>query len=203
MLFQGQEFAASSPFLYFADFDAATSAAVREGRATFLSQFPSIVAYQADATLDDPADPRTYERCKLNPAERIEHVEARALHHDLLRLRREIRAFRATSRHHLDGAVLSPAACLFRFFTEGHADDRLLIVNLGADLHRGSFAEPLIAPPSNAAWRVEWSSEDPRYGGGGTAPLQREGRWHVPAESAVVLSPAALVRVDREDEKRA
>src|SRR5262249_35756148 len=36
MLFQGQEFAASNPFLYFADFDADLAAAVRRGRGEFL-----------------------------------------------------------------------------------------------------------------------------------------------------------------------
>ncbi|MGH7341775.1 MAG: alpha-amylase family glycosyl hydrolase, partial [Candidatus Rokuibacteriota bacterium] len=80
MLFQGQEFSASAPFLFFADFDDRTNAAVREGRAAFLSQFPSAVAYQQVAALDDPAAPRTFERCKLNPIERVDHVEARALH---------------------------------------------------------------------------------------------------------------------------
>ena len=34
------------------------------------------------------------------------------------------------------------------------------------DLSRPSFAEPLLAPPSERDWVVVWSSEDPRYGGG-------------------------------------
>ena len=42
MLFQGQEFSSSSPFLYFADHDAELAAAVKTGRAEFLRQFPSI-----------------------------------------------------------------------------------------------------------------------------------------------------------------
>ena len=40
MLFQGQEFAASSPFLFFADHVPELAALVREGRSTFLHQFP-------------------------------------------------------------------------------------------------------------------------------------------------------------------
>ena len=43
MLFQGQEFSASAPFLYFADHDPELAEAVRKGRAEFLTQFPSIV----------------------------------------------------------------------------------------------------------------------------------------------------------------
>src|SRR3954464_8708601 len=38
MLFQGQEFSASTPFLYFADFEAEVAAAVQQGRAEFLTQ---------------------------------------------------------------------------------------------------------------------------------------------------------------------
>jgi maltooligosyltrehalose trehalohydrolase len=192
MLFQGQEFSASAPFLFFAEFDAATNAAVRDGRATFLEQFPSSVAYRKGAALDDPSDPMTFARCKLSPIERREHVEARALHADLLRLRRETRALHAGARGDVDGAVLSASAFLLRFFTPGHAGDRLLVVNLGPDLHSPSFAEPLTAPPAGTGWRLEWSSEDPRYGGSGMPALQRDGRWRVPAESAVVLAPGPV-----------
>ena len=49
MLFQGQEFAASSPFLYFADHHGALADQVRKGRAEFLAQFPSIATAEVDA----------------------------------------------------------------------------------------------------------------------------------------------------------
>ena len=42
MLFQGQEFAASTPFLYFSDHKPEISKLVLKGRADFLSQFPSL-----------------------------------------------------------------------------------------------------------------------------------------------------------------
>src|SRR5205814_871771 len=41
MLLQGQEFAASTPFLYFADHQGGLAQAVRDGRREFLAQFPS------------------------------------------------------------------------------------------------------------------------------------------------------------------
>ena len=84
-------------------------------------------------------------------------------------MRREDTAFRAQQRHGVDGAVLSARAFALRFFTEDHRDDRLLIVNLGRDLTRPSFAEPLLAPPAaDLDWTIRWSSEDPAYGGRGT-----------------------------------
>ena len=82
MLFQGQEFAASSPFLYFADFDADLAAAVKKGRAEFLSQFPSIVDYARRHGLDDPDDERAFARCKLDFAERETNEGIYALHRD-------------------------------------------------------------------------------------------------------------------------
>jgi maltooligosyltrehalose trehalohydrolase len=189
MLFQGQEFAASAPFLYFADHEPELAAAVRHGRAEFLRQFPSLVDFEAKAPLDDPSDPRSFERCKLDLTERTTHAEAYALHVDLLKLRRDEAAFRAQRSGGVDGSVLSPGAFALRFFSENHADDRLLLVNLGALLGRESIADPLTAPPAGSDWSLQWSSEEPKYGGGGTADVSPDGGWRIPADAALVLRP--------------
>ena len=191
MLFQGQEFASSSPFLYFADFDAELAAAVKKGRGEFLSQFPSIVDYARRHELDDPNDERVYTRCKLDFAERESNEAIYSLHRDLLRLRRETAAFNSQRPGGVDGAVLTESAFVLRFFAEDAAAARLLVVNLGPDVNASSFAEPLLAPPLGRDWIVEWSSEDPRYGGCGTPDLSGGGRWCVAAESAVVLAPSS------------
>ena len=189
MLFQGQEFAASAPFLYFADHDPELADAVRKGRAEFLAQFPSIVDYIRRAAIADPASIATFERCKLDLTERETHAAAYALHEDLLRLRREHTAFNSQRPGGVDGAALSSSAFALRFFTPDHADDRLLLVNLGGDLKRTSFAEPLLAPPVDTDWAVAWSSEDPKYDGGGTHDPWPAGTWSIPGESAIVLAP--------------
>ena len=187
MLFQGQEFAASAPFLYFADHRGDLADAVRRGRREFLAQFPSIVDYVQRGALDAPDDPATFERCRLDLRERDTHREAYALHEDLLRLRRDDAAFAGGD---VDGAVLSPSAFVLRFFTPGHRDDRLLVVNLGADLVKTSFAEPLLAPAPGTGWALRWSSEDARYGGAGTPDrLPIDERTRLPGESAIVLAP--------------
>jgi maltooligosyltrehalose trehalohydrolase len=189
MLFQGQEFAASAPFLYFADFEKELAQAVRRGRAEFLTQFPSAAEFERRAALDDPGDPHTFSRCKLDFSERETHADTYALHRDLLQLRREDEAFRIQRPGGVDGAVLGPAAFALRFFTDDHANDRVLIVNLGADVNRPSIAEPLLAPPSERAWEIRWSSENPKYGGGGTVELWKNGCWRIFGESALVLAP--------------
>jgi maltooligosyltrehalose trehalohydrolase len=68
------------------------------------------------------------------------------------------------------------------------AGDRLVIVNLGPDLRWDPSPEPLLAPPACADWRLLWSSEDPKYGGMGTAVLDDGGNWRIPGHATVVLT---------------
>ncbi|MFZ5478980.1 MAG: malto-oligosyltrehalose trehalohydrolase [Myxococcota bacterium] len=187
-LFMGQEFAASSPFLYFADHHPELAARVREGRRLFLSQFRSLTTPEMQDRLADPADPDTFARSRLDPGERVRNADVLALHRDLLRIRREDPVVREQGEHGFDGAVLGPEAFVLRWFAPDHAD-RLLVVNLGRELRRDPAPEPLLAPPEGARWEVLWSSEDPRYGGTGTPPLDTEQNWRVPGHAAVLLHP--------------
>ena len=90
--------------------------------------------------------------------------------------------------------MLSASAFVLRFFTPDHADDRVLIANLGCDLTRASFAEPLLAPPGGSDWTLRWSSEDAAYGGAGTGAINPHARWCIPGESAIVLAPGERTR---------
>ena len=193
MIFQGQEFAASTRFSYFADHRPELAELVRKGRAEFLAQFPSIATPEVSACVPDPGAAKTFEDCKLDLGERERHREAYALHHDLLAMRREDTVFSAQGAHGLDGAVLGPEAFLLRFFGTND-DDRLLVVNLGGDLPLSILPEPLLAPPDEARWEIAWSSEDPRYGGCGTAAFDPDGPWRLPAHSALVLRPIPRTR---------
>ncbi|MEW5851540.1 MAG: malto-oligosyltrehalose trehalohydrolase [Myxococcota bacterium] len=188
LLFMGQEFNASSPFVYFADHEGDLGRAVREGRMDFLTQFPGIQDAAGRALVADPGDSATVARCKLDFRERETHAPAYRLHQDLLRLRREDPNFSAQDRDRLHGAVLGEEAFLLRWL-HPEGDDRLLLVNLGRDLPLRPAAEPLLAPPRECPWTTLWSSEDPRYGGDGTPPLD-ESTWVVQGHAAVVLRPA-------------
>ena len=68
------------------------------------------------AALPDPSDPETFERCKLDFAERGRHASIYAMHRDLIRLRRRDPVFRAQRPRGVDGAVLGPEAFVLRFF---------------------------------------------------------------------------------------
>jgi maltooligosyltrehalose trehalohydrolase len=189
MLFQGQDFAASTPFFFFADHNAELSKLVRKGRVREMSQFPSIATTDGTASLPDPSDPATFTRCKLDWSERERHTQALDLHRDLLRLRRSDPVLRQQRVRGLDGAVLSDQAFVLRYFGESMGD-RLLIVNLGARLHASPIPEPLLAPARGGAWATALSTESPKYGGWGTPPLETiTDGWWIPAECAVLLVP--------------
>src|SRR6185503_10922534 len=117
MLFQGQEFGASKPFLYFSDIgDEKLREAIRKGRLQFLSQFPSLTGSDVQKQLPIPSDPETFNRCKLDFSERKTNKQSYDLHVDLIRLRREDSRFREQIADGVDGAVLGPKSFVLRFF---------------------------------------------------------------------------------------
>jgi maltooligosyltrehalose trehalohydrolase len=191
MLFQGQEFGATSPFLFFADHEPELARLVAKGRADFLRQFPSLALPEVQSTLADPAARPTFERCKLNWSEWEQNQQIVKLHTDLLRLRREDPAFSAQQSRGYDGSVLSASALVLRFFTED-GNDRLLFLNLGRTVHLDPAPEPLLAPTDGKNWQTLWSSEGLQYGGSGTPPLDTDENWTIPGESAVVLIPVCV-----------
>jgi maltooligosyltrehalose trehalohydrolase len=190
LLFQGQEFASSNPFYYFADFEGELKRLVREGRNQFLAQFRSLAMAESQEFMVDPGDPGTFNRCKLDLTERERHANIYQMHRDLLRLRRDDPVFSAQRKGGVDGAVLGSEAFVLRFFGEDPLrpeEDRLLVVNLGMDIHLNPAPEPLLAPPLECQWEVQWSSEDPCYGGTGTPPLETTENWRIPGHAAVAL----------------
>jgi len=183
LLFQGQEFASSAPFLFFADHREELREPIRSGRREFLSQFASMSDPAVGPALPSPVDEATFLECKLDLNQRTTHAWAYALHRDLLRLRRDHKTISNPER--IDGAVLRTNVMALRYF--GRAEHYLLIVNLGRDLDLSPAPEPLLAPPGPDGWSLLWSSESIAYGGDGTAPLNQQSEWRLPGEAAVLL----------------
>ncbi len=65
MLFMGEEFAASTPFLFFCDFSGELAAAVAHGRREEFAQFAAFRDPAARARIPDPSDPATFAASKL------------------------------------------------------------------------------------------------------------------------------------------
>lgn len=189
MLFAGQEFSASTPFLYFADHRGELGQAVVKGRRDELRQFPSLASAVDSPAFPVPTDAGTFLGCRLNHVERGLHAEALELHRSLIAIRRSHPAFGAASAHLVKGAVLGPRAFVLRFVVTGddpESERRLLVVNLGRALQREVVPEPLLSPGSRP-WTLLWSTDDPAVGGPGTGGFTFTETWRIPAESAWLL----------------
>jgi maltooligosyltrehalose trehalohydrolase len=141
MLFQGQEFASSSPFFYFADHDPELADLVAKGRREFLGQFPSIQNFIP------PHDERTFTACKLDWSERNANTDVVDFHRQLIRLRATM------PRTRPEVAALNDQALGLRWFDP----QRLLVINWGDEAL--PMSEALLAPPRDCEWIVAWSSE--------------------------------------------
>src|SRR6267378_935724 len=189
LLLQGQEFGASSPFLFFADVgDATVRDAISKGRAELLAPFLSLSEEETLKRLPAPDDPEAFSRCKLDFSEREKNRALYNLHIDLLKLRRDDSRFRLQESDGIDGAVLCPKSFVLRYFSEAN-DDRLLLVNFGERQVLHPASEPLLAPPADCRWETLWTSDSQRYGGEATVATAGPYRWILPAESTVALRP--------------
>ena len=121
LLFMGQEWAASSPFLFFTDHNEELGKLVTEGRR---DEFKSFSGFQG-AEVPDPQEQETFEqsRVRWEELEQASHATTHKLYQDLLALRRQLRgslSVRALSEeaivvmrgdHHLI-TTFSPATAL-------------------------------------------------------------------------------------------
>jgi maltooligosyltrehalose trehalohydrolase len=188
LLFQGDEFGASTPFMFFTDTgDGPMREAIRKGRFEFLAQFPSLASDEVQKRLPVPSNPKVFTDSKLDFSERQKNKHFYDMHIDLLRLRREDSRFREQKRGGIDGAVLGTKSFVLRYFSDGNRDDRLLVMNLGERQTLVPGPEPLLAPPLGLEWETLWSSESARYGGPGVVTVATEDSWILPAEAAVAL----------------
>lgn len=186
MLFMGQEWAASTRFLYFSDHRGELPEMIRKGRARELSQFPSMSTREMAALMPDPSDVRTFEESRLDWRELDDrhHRQALDLHRDLIGLRRNDAVLsRPMARGDYDAAVVDTRGCVIRFFSDAHGD-RILLMNLDGERHLAIVPEPLLAPPVDHDWECLFCSEDPRYGGHGcVTPESHNESWRLPGEN--------------------
>ena len=89
MLFMGEEWAASTPFLYFCDFEGDLADIVRHGRREEFAKFPEFSDPQRRDTIPDPLSLETFRASKLNWAEidRAPHRDALAWYKRILAAR--------------------------------------------------------------------------------------------------------------------
>jgi malto-oligosyltrehalose trehalohydrolase len=142
LLFMGEEWAASTPFLFFSDFAAELGRAVTAGRRREFAAWPAFSDAALQRRIPDPQDPATMRASTLRWEERAgpRHAPMLALHEELLALRAGLIVPRLAHGAHGEGYQLLATAALrvkWRF-----ADDaRLgLVANLGAEPATVSYA---------------------------------------------------------------
>ena len=176
MLFQGQEFASSAPFLFFADHEPELAhAGSQRPQGIPLAVSEPAQTGNRRATVADPGRRTDFERCKLDHGERRANTaRSMQLHRDLTRA--SARAIRFPLRHEPRSSMARcsrprPSCCAI-FGRDG--DDRLLLVNLGSDLTSSRARAAARAARQNAIGKCCWSSEDPHTADSGRRPSNRK-----------------------------
>jgi maltooligosyltrehalose trehalohydrolase len=192
LLWMGQEWAATAPFLYFTDHPEELGRLVTEGRRQEFGKF-SVFADPAERErIPDPQAPDTFERSKLDWSERdrMPHAGVLALHRALLQLRRTHPALRRRDRASFAVDALGPDALALRP-TGDDGSALLLVVSLCGALDADLTAAEATRPPDSGAWTLFLSTEEGRFGGeteGEVASLSADGRLTLPGTGAVVLT---------------
>jgi maltooligosyltrehalose trehalohydrolase len=166
LLFMGQEWGATSPFLFFTDHHPELGSLVTEGRRKEFADFRAFADPAARARIPDPQAEETLRKSRLDWEERARepHAGLLRLSRDLLRLRRRAR-IGSLSREQYQVAALPERGVALVMEGGGEAPERLLVVAcLGSpgpvDLQDMAPGLDLGPAPS---WRSLLSTEDPAY----------------------------------------
>ncbi len=162
LLFMGEEYGETNPFLYFVDHgDAELVEAVREGRRREFASFGWT------GSIPDPGAEETFLRSRLEreKAVRPPHSQLARLYHDLISLRRSEPALR-------------PGAARYRVASDVEAGSVTIFYECGGQAllvaHNLAAAQAKLRPSIPAGvWRRQVATDDAVYGGSGpAAPAQ-------------------------------
>ncbi|HEX2092587.1 MAG TPA: malto-oligosyltrehalose trehalohydrolase, partial [Longimicrobiaceae bacterium] len=177
LLWMGQEWAASTPFLYFTDHPEELGKRVTEGRRNEFRGFSAFQDPSMRERIPDPQSPDTFRRSKLRweEQERMPHAGILALYRELLRLRRTRPALRPGGSFRV-AALGGEGIALRREGPEGGA--LLLLVSFSEGLRAETGAREETRAPEGSRWELLLATEEGRFGGdreGEVASVSPEG----------------------------
>jgi maltooligosyltrehalose trehalohydrolase len=182
LLFMGQEWAATSPFLFFTDHEEELGRAISTGRREEFKHFKAFVDPATRASIPDPQAPATFERSRLRWQERDsgEHGRTLALYRSLLKLRREDAVLRHGSRDGLVARAIGDVLVVTR--TLG-ASARTLLLNFGDKpfRHRDVIPRAGMHPAAPLLFRSDADARVDAAGVGDATCAQ------IPAHTAVIF----------------
>lgn len=166
LLFMGQEWAATTPFLFFTDHGGALGAAVSKGRRAEFNSFAAFVDPALRERIPDPEARATFDASRLRwqERERGEHARVLELHRAMLHLRQTDPVLSSPCRE--GGLEVRALDDVLEIVRRVGARERRLLVNFGPSPHGAAL-------PAGARVLVASTSFDGRV---------------VPKESAVVLA---------------
>ena len=182
LLFMGQEWAASSPFLYFTDHNPELGALVTEGRRREFRHFTAFTDPNIRTRIPDPQATATFWTSKLNWEEREQepHSGMLRLYRDLLKLRKTEPALRPGGTH--DARAIADGVLLIRRTARPSGDGVLVLVAL---------APGVVAAVNEPGWSVVLTTEDEPYAASPRRPaVTADGTGtvvHFPCPAAVVF----------------
>ncbi|MFI5378721.1 MAG: malto-oligosyltrehalose trehalohydrolase [Tepidisphaerales bacterium] len=191
LLFMGEEWAASTPFLFFTDHNPELGAKVTAGRRREFRRFSAFADPGARERIPDPQSPATFHSCVLNWHERDHqpHLSMFRLYRALLHLRRTDPALQSDRRDDFEVAAIDGAIVLLR--RAAPPEPALLVIACLAtpgvvDLRR----HPVWARARHRQWQIVLTTEDRVYS---PAPHPPHVDLSGPAPVLRFTSPAAVV----------
>jgi maltooligosyltrehalose trehalohydrolase len=189
LLWMGQEWHASSPFLYFTDHPEELGRLVTEGRRQEFSRFSAFSDPHVREGIPDPQSADTFQQSKLRWEERTKqpHVGILALYRELLALRRSHPALAERGRAAFAVACVAPGVLAMR--RTGEKDAAVLLVASFDGAAQVDLARTFeTRAPGGKPWKVWLWTEDRRFAGdGGEVKLSGKGVLEMPGPGAVVL----------------
>lgn len=190
MLFMGQEWRASSPFLFFTDHHAGLGRLILEGRRAEFRHFTAFSDPAAAETLPNPQAEDSFTASKLKWEEIAApgHAATLRLYQAFLSLRRDNAAFRPRARDTWAVRELPWGAGLLTF---RDAENIWAVIFDLQGGHAGSLAQEPEFAGSATAWEVVLSTQEERFGGSGQSgvdPTSLAARFNGP--ETVVLRAA-------------
>jgi maltooligosyltrehalose trehalohydrolase len=172
MLFMGQEWAATTPFLYFTDHDEDLGKIVTEGRRREFRHFLAFVDPKAREAIPDPQSPSTFEASRLDWAERARepHASTLRLYEALLAFRRAEPAMKPDRPGDFRAEAIDEHTLLL--IRTGRSGERVAVVvrlSGAGEVNLGS--QEAVILPAEMRWQIVLTTEDCPFTTDPAAPI--------------------------------
>jgi maltooligosyltrehalose trehalohydrolase len=186
LIFMGQEFVASTPFLFFTDHSPELGRRVAQGRRREFAQYTAFADPAATARIPDPQADETFRRSRL-PLDEIEQSPGKEIHRlyrELLWLRRTDPILRQQDRHCMQAHAVTPE--LLAITWQYPPAFRLLLANFGSPA--AIRPADLVEAQETTAWLVILETSEPRFGAHDGKSQVQAGTIHLIARTAVFMA---------------